>query len=80
MTSQVAAILEFLSFQILFNLESLHMEITRKQYLVIEIYKIVRIYCKIVSIFTMFLGSFYQKIAISMSVHRLHNFIISDVT
>ena len=44
----------YLSIQILFKLEIKHIKMTRKQYLAIEIYKIVRIYCKIVSIYSIF--------------------------
>ena len=42
--------LGFLKLQILFKFEFLYFKMTRKQYLVIEILKIVRIHCEVVSI------------------------------
>ena len=50
MKSQAAAILDFLNFQILFKFEFLYFKTTRKQHLAIEIHKIVRIHCEVVSI------------------------------
>ena len=42
--------LRFLNFQILFKFSFLYLKLTRKQHLAVEIYKIVRIYCEVVSI------------------------------
>ena len=42
--------LGFLNFQILFKLNLFYFKITRKQHLAMEIHKIVRIYCEVVSI------------------------------
>ena len=42
--------LRFLNFQILFKFEFLYFKMRRKQHLAIEIHKIVRIYCEVVSI------------------------------
>ena len=52
MTSQVAAILNFLIFIEFpnFFIEFLYFKMTRKQHLAIEIHKTVKIYCEIFSI------------------------------
>ena len=42
--------LVFSNFQILFKFELLYFKMTRKQHLAVEIHKIVRIHCEVVSI------------------------------
>ena len=50
MTSQAAAILDFLNFQILFKFPLFFFKLTGKQHLAVKMNEIARIHCKIESI------------------------------
>ena len=71
MTSQAAAILDFLNFQILFKFSLLYLNLTGKQHLAVKMHEIATEYIEKLKVF----NKFPAIIETSQSTHRLRNFL-----